>query len=221
MLQSVARTRILAGTSFRCASVFRRNELYMAPRVLDHTSKASYSEEKLQKKLQSFVLPNPFRWLGVFLEFMELKNNWDPEFSRTRFMEGTKQAISTVLSLVATQRLDDLTGLVTREALNNFIQQASEKLGYGNTQYLNDPDEIIAMPRKVHLQSIVDQKYCDVDVDFLVIKKLESSSRAGQATNADLLMCLLLARFHRNYSPGRLPEWTITRLSFNKVTPTR
>ncbi|XP_064477261.1 uncharacterized protein LOC135391094 isoform X2 [Ornithodoros turicata] len=197
MLQSVARTRILAGTSFRCASVFRRNELYMAPRVLDHTSKASYSEEKLQKKLQSFVLPNPFRWLGVFLEFMELKNNWDPEFSRTRFMEGTKQA------------------------LNNFIQQASEKLGYGNTQYLNDPDEIIAMPRKVHLQSIVDQKYCDVDVDFLVIKKLESSSRAGQATNADLLMCLLLARFHRNYSPGRLPEWTITRLSFNKVTPTR
>ncbi|XP_077550229.1 uncharacterized protein LOC144163236 isoform X2 [Haemaphysalis longicornis] len=123
-------------------------------------------------------------------------------------------AMSTVLSLIATRRLDDLAGLVKREAVDKFVQQASEELGYGNTHHLEDPDEVMALPHKVTLQSIVDQKYCDIEVNFIVLKKLDQVRSEGPR----LLMCFIFAKFHRDYTVGRLPDWTITDLSLQKAS---
>ncbi|CAN8004201.1 unnamed protein product [Ixodes hexagonus] len=192
------------------------------PRIISgalHTSPSQREDERSTQRSnsRSMILQNPFRWISVFFDFLELKNRWDPDFNRKEFIEGTKQAISTVLSLIATERLDDLTGLIKREAVSKFVQQASETLGYGNTQHLKDPDEIIAMPYRVHLQSIVDQNYCDIEVHFLVMKNLDS--RQSSPNSGRALMCLLFAKFHRNYSPGQLPDWTITDLSLQKASP--
>ncbi|KAH9366317.1 hypothetical protein HPB48_002008 [Haemaphysalis longicornis] len=145
---------------------------------------------------------------------MYLKNQWDPEFNRSEFLEGCRQAMSTVLSLIAARRLDDLAGLVKREAVDKFVQQASEELGYGNTHHLEDPDEVMALPHKVTLQSIVDQKYCDIEVNFIVLKKLDQVRSEGPR----LLMCFIFAKFHRDYTVGRLPDWTITDLSLQKAS---
>lgn len=187
------------------------------PRLLSaahfHTS-PSRRDADSHSKGRSFVLQNPFRWLSLFFDFMYLKNQWDPEFNRSEFLEGCRQAISTVLSLIAAQRLDDLAGLVKREAVNKFVEQASEELGYRNTQHLKDPDEVVALPHKVTLQSIVDQKYCDIEVNFIVLKKLDQVRSEGPR----LLMCFIFAKFHRNYTAGRLPDWTITDLSLQRAS---
>ncbi|XP_037287960.2 uncharacterized protein LOC119180925 [Rhipicephalus microplus] len=147
---------------------------------------------------------------------MYLKNQWDPDFNRSEFLEGTKQAISTVLSLIATQRLDDLAGLVKREAVNQFIQEVSQELGYGSTQHLKDPDDIVAMPQKVALQSIVDHKYCDIHMQFIVMKNLEREQASADVPR--ILVCFIFAKFHRNYTAGVLPEWTITKLSLLRTS---
>ncbi|XP_037527026.1 uncharacterized protein LOC119404554 [Rhipicephalus sanguineus] len=189
------------------------------PRVLCaahiHTSR-SRRDAHPQGRGRSFVLQNPFRWLSLFFDFMYLKNQWDPDFNRSEFLEGTKQAISTVLSLIATQRLDDLAGLVKREAVNQFIQEVSQELGYGNTRHLNDPDDIVAMPQKVTLQSIVDHKYCDIQMQFIVVKNLEREQVSSDMPR--ILMCFIFAKFHRNYTAGVLPEWTITKLSLLRTS---
>ncbi|KAL1478103.1 hypothetical protein MTO96_035224 [Rhipicephalus appendiculatus] len=145
------------------------------PRVLCaahiHTSR---SRRDAHPQGRSFVLQNPFRWLSLFLDFMYLKNQWDPDFNRSEFLEGTKQAISTVLSLIATQRLDDLAGLVKREAVNQFIPGS--------------------LTGKVTLQSIVDHKYCDIQMQFIVVKNLEKEQASSDVPR--ILMCFIYAKFH-------------------------
>lgn len=66
-------------------------------------------------------------------------------------------------------------------------------------------------------QTVADQNYCDVDMHFLVVKNIEGNQ--SSAAQSRLLMCLLFAKFHRNYSPGQLPDWTITQLSLEKASP--
>uniref|UniRef100_L7M6M9 Juvenile hormone esterase binding protein n=1 Tax=Rhipicephalus pulchellus TaxID=72859 RepID=L7M6M9_RHIPC len=189
------------------------------PRVLCaahiHTTR-SRRDAHPQGRGRSFVLQNPFRWLSLFFDFMNLKNQWDPDFNRSEFIEGTKLAISTVLTLIATQRLDDLAGLVKREAVNQFIQEVSQELGYGSTRHLKDPDDIVAMPQKVTLQSIVDHKYCDIQMQFIVMKNLEREQASSDMPR--ILMCFIFAKFHRNYTAGVLPEWTITKLSLLRTS---
>ncbi|XP_054931439.1 uncharacterized protein [Dermacentor andersoni] len=127
-----------------------------------------------------------------------------------------KHAISTVLSLIATQRLDDLAGLVKREAVNRFVQEVSQQLGYGNMHYLKEVDDIVAMPHKVALQSIVDQKYCDIQVNFIVMKNLDNGQSSPDIPR--VFVCFILAKFHRNYTAGVLPDWTITDLSLLRTS---
>lgn len=219
MFQSALRqtTRLGKPRLVFCTRFLLRNQLRCLPSARIHASPSRHEGGKAVSSTKSLILQNPFRWLAVFLDFMELKNRWDPDFNRKEFLDGTKQAISTVLSLIATQRMDELTGLIKREAVNKFVQQVSETLGYGNTQHLKDPDDIVVMPYKVKLQSIVDQNYCDVDMHFLVVKNIEGNQ--SSAAQSRLLMCLLFAKFHRNYSPGQLPDWTITQLSLEKASP--
>ncbi|XP_050042407.1 m-AAA protease-interacting protein 1, mitochondrial-like isoform X2 [Dermacentor andersoni] len=189
------------------------------PRVLCaahiHTSR-SRRDAHPHGKNRSFILQNPFRWLSLFFDFMYLKNQWDPDFNRSEFLEGAKQAISTVLSLIATQRLDDLAGLVKREAVNRFVQEVSQQLGYGNMHYLKEVDDIVAMPHKVALQSIVDQKYCDIQVNFIVMKNLDNGQSSPDIPR--VFVCFILAKFHRNYTAGVLPDWTITDLSLLRTS---
>ncbi|XP_070382400.1 uncharacterized protein [Dermacentor albipictus] len=127
-----------------------------------------------------------------------------------------KHAISTVLSLIATQKLDDLAGLVKREAVNRFVQEVSQQLGYGNMHYLKEVDDIVAMPHKVALQSIVDQKYCDIQVNFIVMKNLDNGQSSPDIPR--VFVCFILAKFHRNYTAGVLPNWTITNLSLLRTS---
>uniref|UniRef100_A0A1E1X4A3 Juvenile hormone esterase binding protein n=1 Tax=Amblyomma aureolatum TaxID=187763 RepID=A0A1E1X4A3_9ACAR len=202
----------------RCA-VQRNAAVTASPCLLSaahiHTS-CSRRDAHPRMKGRSFILQNPFRWLSLFFDFMHLKNEWDPEFNRSQFLEGAKQAISTVLSLIATQKLDDLAGLVKREAVNKFMQEVFQELGYGNAQYLEDPDEVVALPQKVMLQTIVDHKYCDILVNFIVLKNLDRGQPSSERPR--ILMCFILAKFHRNYTAGVLPDWTITDLSLLRTS---
>ncbi|XP_054931440.1 uncharacterized protein [Dermacentor andersoni] len=133
-----------------------------------------------------------------------------------RLLLRAVKAISTVLSLIATQRLDDLAGLVKREAVNRFVQEVSQQLGYGNMHYLKEVDDIVAMPHKVALQSIVDQKYCDIQVNFIVMKNLDNGQSSPDIPR--VFVCFILAKFHRNYTAGVLPDWTITDLSLLRTS---
>lgn len=62
---------------------------------------------------------------------------------------------------------------------------------------------------KVRVSIVTDKKYCDVDMAFLALKWAPINSIEA------LIFTEIFARFHREYTPHSIPEWTI---AYFKVT---
>ncbi|KAK3862281.1 hypothetical protein Pcinc_031839 [Petrolisthes cinctipes] len=155
------------------------------------------------RKAKFFYIPNPFMWLHNRMELAALKRDWDPAFDLTSFKYGVIQAVCTVSELASQREWGDLCGLLTRGAINKL---RSNKWSFDEEQNLVlSPDNIqMVHISKVSLQNIVDQKYCDIDMIVLGV-------RAPHNTDKHSLVILeFYARFHREYTKHKLPDWTIT-----------
>ncbi|KAJ8732676.1 hypothetical protein PYW07_015275 [Mythimna separata] len=157
------------------------------------------------------LLQNPLTWLMIKIDFSVLRNIWDPLFVEKEFKYGTKQAISRVTNVISKNQLKDLQGLLTKPARLSLMRELDRNWGDKQRSLLalNIDDIQISSPRKVYFIRIADKKYCDVDMAFLALKWAPINSVDA------LIFTEIFARFHREYTPHCIPEWTI---AYFKVT---
>ncbi|XP_047020095.1 m-AAA protease-interacting protein 1, mitochondrial isoform X2 [Helicoverpa zea] len=171
------------------------------------------NKNKNQKKRvpKLILLQNPFTWLMIKIDFSVLRNIWDPTFVEREFKYGTKQAISRVTQVISSGQLKDLNGLLTKPARLSLLRELDRNWGDKQRSLLAlKLDDIqISSPRKVYFIRIADKKFCDVDMAFLALKWVPINSIDA------LIFTEIFARFHREYTPHSIPEWTI---AYFKVT---
>ncbi|XP_063599863.1 m-AAA protease-interacting protein 1, mitochondrial-like isoform X2 [Penaeus indicus] len=155
-------------------------------------------------KMRVMYIPNPLKWLNNRIEIANLKRDFDPNFSEEDFKVGAKQGVCTVSELIHKREWGDLTGLVTQKVIDKL-----RKTKWTTDQIHNlvlSPDHVqVVQLNNINLQTIVDRKYCDIDVIVIGTRipyNLEKHS---------VILLEYFARFHREYTEGKLPEWTITK----------
>lgn len=175
---------------------------------------------------------NPLVWISNKLDFRFLRIKWDPLFNETEFTRGARQAVSTVTYLVSKNMFETLKPLLTKNALLNLRRDV--EITWADEVRRNialKPEDVqLIIPRKLHFrnsgepkllergfsstpQAIVapknpkhDKKFCDIDVLFIGLKWLEEQ----KFNQTPLVFVDIVARFHRNYTEGISPDWTIS-----------
>ncbi|KAM3962884.1 m-AAA protease-interacting protein 1, mitochondrial [Aphomia sociella] len=204
-----------------------QRELYNEPKLLQDGSKRSFNflngfpktfffrkrdNKKRKKRVPKLVLvQNPFTWLMIKIDFSVLRNIWDPTFMEKEFKFGTKQAISRVTQVISQGNYSELNGLLTKASRLSLLRELERNWNERQRSLLElQTDDIqISSPRKVYFIRIADKKYCDVDMAFLALKWTPINSIDA------LIFTEIFARFHREYTPHCIPEWTI---AYFKVT---
>ncbi|KAJ0179946.1 hypothetical protein K1T71_004537 [Dendrolimus kikuchii] len=189
----------------------RLNLLKGLPRSFFFKNKDDKPKKEKRRVPKLILLQNPFTWLMIKIDFTVLKNIWDSDFEEKEFKYGTRQAISRVTHLISSGQLSELNGLLTKAARLSLIKELdrnwSEK--QRNLLALKHEDIQISSPRKVYFIKIAEKKFCDVDMAFLALKWAPINSIDA------LIFAEVFARFHREYTPHCIPEWTI---AYFKVT---
>ncbi|RVE42025.1 hypothetical protein evm_013329 [Chilo suppressalis] len=168
-------------------------------------------DPKKRRVPKLILIQNPFTWLMIKIDFSVLRNVWDPSFEESEFKYGTKQAISRVTQVISDGQYAELNGLLTKPARISLMREL-ERNWSGRQRTLlslNRDDIQITSPRRVYFIRIADKKFCDVDMAFLALKWVPINSIEA------LIFTEIFARFHREYTPHSIPEWTI---AFFKVT---
>ncbi|GBP44369.1 m-AAA protease-interacting protein 1, mitochondrial [Eumeta japonica] len=167
--------------------------------------------KKKRKVPKLILLQNPFKWLMIKIDFSVLRNIWDPAFKEKEFKFGTKQAIARVTQVISEGRFDELNGLLTKAARKSLLRDLERNWTPRKRSLLalDNRDIQISSPRRVYFIKIADKKFCDVDMAFLALKWVPINSIDS------LIFSEIFARFHREYTPHCIPEWTI---AYFKVT---
>lgn len=186
-------------------------------------------------------IQNPVVWLSNKIDFRFLRYSWDPTFSEDEFSRGARQAISTVTQMVSKNMFESMRPLLTKNALLNlrrdveilWADEVRRNIG------LKPEDVQLIIPRKIYLRSstepkllsrgnkpafltyitplktvtVSDKKLCDIDVLFIGMKWLEE-----QAFNTPLVFVDIVSRFHRNYTDGMAPDWTISAFKVRRFS---
>lgn len=160
-------------------------------------------------------IQNPVVWLSNKIDFRFLRYSWDPTFSEDEFSRGARQAISTVTQMVSKNMFESMRPLLTKNALLNlrrdveilWADEVRRNIG------LKPEDVQLIIPRKIYLRSSTDKKLCDIDVLFIGMKWLEE-----QAFNTPLVFVDIVSRFHRNYTDGMAPDWTISAFKVRRFS---
>ncbi|XP_047986158.1 uncharacterized protein LOC125226274 [Leguminivora glycinivorella] len=169
------------------------------------------SKPKKKRVPKLILLQNPFTWLMTKIDFRVLRTIWDPSFREKDFKIGTKQAISRVTHVISDGQYNELNGLLTKPARSSLMRELERNWNDRQRSLLAlRPSDIqISAPRKVYFIRIADKKYCDVDMAFLALKWVPINHFDA------LIFAEVFARFHREYTPHCIPEWTI---AYFKVT---
>lgn len=167
------------------------------------------SSVQRRAKLKVMYIPNPFRWIFNNLQIGKLKQEWDPKFDIEDFKFGATQAICTITDLVHRREWGELRGLLTQTAIDAMRTEKSSNIDQINNTVIIPDDVQITQLNNVNLQTIVDTKYCDIDVGIIAVRQPYNPDKH------EMIMLEYAARFHRNYSEGQLPDWTVTRFSLN------
>lgn len=194
-------------------------------------------EKKPLPKL--LYIQNPVVWLSNKIDFRFLRYSWDSNFSEEEFSRGARQAISTVTQMVSKNMFESLKPLLTKNALLNlrrdveilWADEVRRNIG------LKPEDVQLIIPRKIYLRSsaepkllnrgnkpafltlitpvktVSDKRLCDIDVLFIGMKWLEE-----QAFNTPLVFVDIVSRFHRNYTEGVAPDWTISAFKVRRFS---
>ncbi|XP_052753061.1 m-AAA protease-interacting protein 1, mitochondrial isoform X2 [Galleria mellonella] len=179
------------------------------PKTLFFRKRDNKEQKKRVPKL--ILVQNPFTWLMIKIDFSVLKNVWDPTFMEKEFKFGTKQAISRVTQVISQGEYGELNGLLTKPARLSLLRELERNWNERQRSLLalHRNDIQISSPRKVYFIRIADKKFCDVDMAFLALKWTPINSIDS------LIFTEIFARFHREYTPHCIPEWTI---AYFKVT---
>lgn len=181
------------------------------PKSFGFRKKTNNPKSKKKRVPKLILLQNPITWLMIKIDFSVLRNVWDSSFEEKEFKYGTKQAISRVTHIISEGQYADLNGLLTKAARLSLQRELDRNWNEKQRSLLvlNHEDIQISSPRKVYFIRIANKKFCDVDMAFLALKWVP-------VNNIDaLIFTEIFARFHREYTPHCIPEWTI---AYFKVT---
>lgn len=147
------------------------------------------------------------QWLRVWADFRDLSNTWDAGIDRNGFIEGAKLAVSRISSLICQNSYRELRGLLSRAEYKRLQSELETSWSDVQRRHIGlDVDNIHnVVVTKLRKQQIVEQKFCDIDVYCLCLKDVENGSGP--------ILIKIFARFHRDYTEGRLPDWIVTRFS--------
>ncbi|XP_075233728.1 m-AAA protease-interacting protein 1, mitochondrial-like isoform X2 [Lycorma delicatula] len=162
---------------------------------------------------QSLLLvrfPNPVLWAKMKWRFRKLNYFWDPEFSEEEFIRGAKQAVVTITHLISENKFDELQGLLTKEALQKLRQEVTLTWPEILKQHIAlDHNNIKAItPINIRMMANMknEKRFCDVDILYIALKRIMHKEK--RKLNR-ILVFNILTRFHRNYSDGEIPNWTV------------
>lgn len=177
---------------------------FIVSRWFHHTSENFGKENHPVPK--AFYMQNPIAWLVNKLNFGMLKRTWDPHFDESEIRRGTKQAVSTITMFVSQNLFSSLKGLLTKQALITLQRDVETTWSDEQRRHIGlEPGDIQhAVPRRVHFQRIVEQKFCDVDMVFVAVKWTEYGGSSA------FIFVEVATRFHREYTEGLLPGWTVS-----------
>ena len=122
------------------------------------------------------------------------------------------QALVAVTGYIRHNQMSKLSGLLTvreRARIQTEIETEWKDIHRDNID-LNITDIVSALPVRVQRHYVAYQKFADVDILFVVNRVRGDKSRR--------VLMVFCATFTRDYSEGRLPEWTISKLKLEKFS---
>lgn len=160
---------------------------------------------KTPKTPELIYVPHILRWLKTKIKFKYLQKTWDPEFSEGAFIYGSTHAICKITEIIHHNKVDELHGLVTmpvRLKLADDIARLSRM--QRRIIKLRPHDIKILVPLSVTLRSDGIEKKCSINLRILALKWFELPGALR------LVLVALQTEFFRDYTPGAVPEWTIS-----------
>jgi len=195
--------------TFLKQSLKSSSNLVFETRTIHTTSSLQQNGKKLSK-MKVLYVPNPFRWIFNTLELSKLKHEWDPKFNTEEFKFGATQGICTISDLFHRREWGELRGLLTQAAIDALRTDKTTDIDQVNNTVITPDDVQVTQLNNVNLQTIVDNKYCDIDIGIIAVRQPYNPDKHA------IIMLEYAARFHRNYTEGQLPEWTVTRFSLKR-----
>jgi len=176
-----------------------------------HTSPVHGSDQENEetKKIRKIVhFQNPLQWLRVWADFKELNNTWDANIDRNGFVKGAKMAVSRISQIISQNSYSELRGLLSRAEYKRLQGELEKTWSDVERRHVGMEMEDIhnVIVTRLRRQQIVEHKYVDVDVYFLCLKEVGGSSEPP-------ILIKIFARFHREYTDGRLPDWIVTKFN--------
>lgn len=177
------------------------------------------NQEGQQKPLPRLLyIQNPLVWFSNKMDFLHLRSV-DPGFTEKEFARGVRQAVSRVTQLISMNMFDHMKPLFTKGGLLTLRRDV--EIIWSDDLKRNialDPHDVqLIIPRKLHFRDINGNKLCDVDVVLIGLKHLEKKE------NSPLIFLDIISRFHRNYTEGVVPDWSIAAFKVRKynIMPTK
>ncbi|KAL1138361.1 hypothetical protein AAG570_008425 [Ranatra chinensis] len=167
--------------------------------------KDASNERELPKLL---YVQNPLVWFSNKLDFRFLRKNWDPHFSEAEFSRGARKAVSVITELVSLNMFDGLKSLLTKNALLSLRRDIELVWDDGMRRNIAlKPEHVqLVITRKLYFRNKASHKSCDIDLVFIGLRWMDNI----YMENPPLLFVDIFGRFHRNYTEGIKPEWTVS-----------
>jgi hypothetical protein len=117
-----------------------------------------------------------------------------------------------VTKYIQKNELSQLRGLMTareRSRLETEIETEWKDVHRNNID-IQESDIVAAVPVRVHRHYVAYQRFADIEVFFVINRIREENSKS--------VLMLIRATFTRDYSEGRLPEWTISKFKVERFS---
>ncbi|CAM9534346.1 unnamed protein product [Lampetra fluviatilis] len=177
-----------------------------------------------KKRMMFMAIPSPGAWLKHKFLFFLVRTYFDSDFNIEEFTEGAKQAFSSVSSLVAESKFDQLQGLMDEDALEELRHKCS-LMGESQRRQLAVPLEDVMYSATDDVAIYYDnsgRRYVNILMRFwyLTSASLPDSDFAGMkiitfsAEDEDNTQRIATAsyEFRREFTEGVDADWTVIRL---------
>lgn len=117
-----------------------------------------------------------------------------------------------VTSCIQKNEMSGLRGLLTtreRERIQTEIETEWKDIHRNNFD-LTESDIVAAVPARVNRYYVAYHRFADIDIVF-VVNRVRENSRP--------IMMIIRTTFTRDYTEGRLPEWTISKFKLDRFSP--
>lgn len=184
---------------------FLKADVESGRRTLLHTSAACCKDQEHNPyNVTTFTLQNPVTLVKNWLQLRELRQ-WDPSIEQGQLLEGARHAAAAISHKLADGTWQELRGLLSKKEHRRLQREVETEWSDLQRRLVRlEPEDILhVLLKEIRLQTIVQKKYCDVDLLLVGVRK---------EPDTPVLLQVSL-RLHREYTDGCLPDWLVTKFS--------